>query len=98
MRTDNFIGANSIISVMVKPSIRVIEPDEKLLITFPAGEVIESYILDKVLDKVKEFRESENTLVMAGLEVYVIKDGKQVLLKDELESVANVRLLEDVTK
>lgn len=81
------------------PSIRVIKPDEKILISFPANKIISREIIESVANQVKKFQESPDTvLVTSGVEIYILKNGKQLLLADELEKVANVRLLDKINK
>lgn len=70
----------------IKPSIRVIEPDEKLLVVFPPNEIIDETVLHTVSDAIEDFKNKDkNTLVLAnGMEVYIVKDGGQILLKDKI--------------
>lgn len=64
--------------------IRVIEPDEKLLIAIPEGILSENH-MKHIGEAVQKFRDDDNLLIINGMDIYVVKDGKQVLLKDEIE-------------
>ena len=74
--------------------IRIIEPDEKILVSIPGDVCLSVNEVKRIRDDIKRFREVDNLLIISGADIYVVKDGDRVLLKDELENV-DISLVDD---
>ena len=43
--------------------------------------------MKRISEAVQKFRAEDNLLIVNGMDVYVIKDGEQVLLENEVEAM-----------
>jgi len=66
-------------------SIRALQPGEKLIIKLGRKLSVAQY--GQLADQIRHFLESDHVRIAVlppDMEVYVLKDGDEVLLKDEL--------------
>ena len=66
-------------------SIRVLQPGEKLIVKLGRELSVTQY--GQLADQIRHFLESDHVRIAVlppDMEVYVLKDGDEVLLKDEL--------------
>ena len=66
-------------------SIRALQPGEKLIVK--TGRELSEYEYDRLVEQIHHFLESDDVRIAVlppDMEVYILKDGDEVLLKDEL--------------
>jgi hypothetical protein len=78
---DTFVRKNEI-----PVNAYVVKPEDKLLIVFPYTDIKQETIAE-MSDAIQKLREDHlvNTMVVAGCELYLIKDGKSISISGKVQ-------------